>query len=175
MNQKALILYHTNYGFSYTVAEFVKQAISRSNLEVVICSIDQADLLDLFSYSYKYIISPIKYGNYAKKVLNFLKQYDHILSKTHCVIVSIDLVSRKNDRNSLENNKQVSKIWSKLNWTPTRLIIIPGELDYSKYNFIEKKMMKLLMYIMKGPTDSNTSEVYTNWKSLESQIKNDLH
>ncbi|QZT35780.1 hypothetical protein K5X82_10755 [Halosquirtibacter xylanolyticus] len=174
MNKNTLIVFQTNYGFSEKVANFIADTIKHTNTKIDVCDVEDAAHMVFFTYQHIFIVTPIKYGSYSRSMLQFLKQFSHISPTHHVSVISIDLVSRKEGRNTLETNKQVKKMWDKIGWYPQSLTLIAGELNYNKYNFIEKRLMQMLMTIMKGPTSLTTSENYTDWEYLRRSVLNDL-
>jgi menaquinone-dependent protoporphyrinogen oxidase len=46
------------------------------------------------------------------------------------------------------------------------LKVFAGKLDYKKYSFLDRIMIKLIMVMTKGPTNSKTEIEYTNWKDV---------
>ena len=47
-----------------------------------------------------------------------------------------------------------------------------GKIDYPKYGFLDKQMIRLIMYITKGPTDTNGVYEFTDWKMVEKFTQN---
>jgi len=45
--------------------------------------------------------------------------------------------------------------------------VFAGELDYSRYGPVDKYMMRLVMWINKGPTDFSAKVQFTNWDEVE--------
>lgn len=167
---RSLIIYSTHYGFSKKVAEFIAKILKENNEDIDLCEAQDVEIHDLFKYRHKYIITPIRYGNYSSSIRHILHHFSHLFSLKDTTIISIDLASRKRENNTIKNNPQLTKIWNKIGWTPSNIYIMPGELNYSKYNWIEKKIMQLLMCIMKGPRSLDTNEIYTDWDQLNTFI-----
>lgn len=168
---RSLIIYSTHYGFSKKVAEFIETILEKNHQKVDICKAEEVEIHDLFKYQHKYIIAPIRYGKYSSKMTHILNHFSHLFSLKDTSIISIDLASRKREVNTIENNPQLAKIWKRIGWIPSNIFIMPGELNYSKYNWIETKMMQLLMCIMKGPRSLDTNEIYTDWDKLNTFIE----
>ena len=41
-----------------------------------------------------------------------------------------------------------------------------GKLDYKKYPFFDRIMIRFIMWMTKGPTNTNTEIEYTNWNRV---------
>ena len=47
-----------------------------------------------------------------------------------------------------------------------------GKLDYSKYNFFNKNIIRFIMWITKGPTSTDTVIEFTDWNKVKQFAKN---
>ena len=52
-------------------------------------------------------------------------------------------------------------------WKPALLEVFGGKIDYQKYNFVDKYMIRLIMWMTKGPTDMSEAHEFTNWDKVE--------
>lgn len=43
------------------------------------------------------------------------------------------------------------------------LAVFAGRIDYQKYRFRDRQMIRLIMWMTKGPTDPKTNIEFTNW------------
>ena len=65
-------------------------------------------------------------------------------------------------------------------WRPKRLAVFAGKVDYPNYSFFNKLVIRFIMYLTKGPTDTSKSYEFTDWKKVEefaseAQSHNTLH
>ena len=42
-----------------------------------------------------------------------------------------------------------------------------GKIDYPRYGFVDKQMIRLIMWITKGPTDPTLTVEFTDWDSVD--------
>jgi len=47
------------------------------------------------------------------------------------------------------------------------LEVFAGKIDYPKYNFVDKHMIRFIMWMTKGPTNTNNTYEFTDWKAVE--------
>ena len=45
--------------------------------------------------------------------------------------------------------------------------VFAGKLDYPKYNFFNKNIIKFIMWITNGPTQTDIVVEFTNWNDVE--------
>ena len=50
---------------------------------------------------------------------------------------------------------------------PDTLEVFAGKVDYPNYNFFNKLVIRFIMYLTKGPTDTSKSYEFTDWKKVE--------
>ena len=64
----------------------------------------------------------------------------------------------------ISNIIKVSKLYK---WKPNVVEVFAGKLDYSKYNFFNKNIIRLIMFITKGPTQTDEVIEFTDWNKVE--------
>ena len=56
-------------------------------------------------------------------------------------------------------------------WKPKKIGVFAGKVDYPNYNFFDKYIIKLIMFITSGPIDTSQSYEFTNWSKVEDFAK----
>lgn len=59
----------------------------------------------------------------------------------------------------------------KTNWRPDRWTIFAGALPYSKYSWIKKRVMKAIVAVAGGDTDTSRDYEYTDWNEVKEFVK----
>ena len=80
---------------------------------------------------------------------------------------SVNVVARKPEKNTPETNPYMRKFLKISNWQPNKLAVFAGKVDYPKYGFFDKHIIRLIMFITKGPTDTSRSFEFTDWSKVE--------
>ena len=82
----------------------------------------------------------------------------------------MNVVARKEQKNTPETNPYTKNLFKKIQWQPILIGVFAGKVNYPHYNFVNKMIIKFIMFITKGPT--NTSQVYefTNWELVDDFI-----
>ncbi len=107
--------------------------------------------------------SSIRYGVHNKEIIDFINTNKKQLDSIKTAFFSVNLVARKPEKNKPNTNPYVIKFFKTIDWTPTIVEVFAGKLDYKKYPFFDRIMIQFIMWMTKGPTDSNTEIEYTNW------------
>ena len=162
---KILIIYSTTDGQTKIICNKIKQNLNKSEL-IRIISLCEVKNLDLIDCSKIIIGASIRYGKHKPELFNFIKQNKKILNDKKSAFFSVNVVARKVEKILPETNPYMKKILKKTTWLPSRLAVFAGKIDYPNYNFIDKQVIRLIMLITKGPTDTSKSYEFTNWNKV---------
>ena len=113
------------------------------------------------------IASSIRYGKHNDKIVKFIEQNHEILNSKKSAFISVNLVARKPEKNNEITNPYVSRFLGGILWKPSLVGVFAGMLDYSKYRFFDKLMIRLIMVITKGPIFPKSAIEYTDWKRVD--------
>ena len=56
-------------------------------------------------------------------------------------------------------------------WNPKKIGVFAGKIDYPKYGFFDKHIIRFIMWLTGGPTDIKQTYVFTNWKKIDDFCK----
>ena len=166
--EKSLLIYSTVDGQTEAICR--RMASCAKNTSVDVMSISNVRNLD----DYKTIIigASIRYGKYRNEVYNFINENFLVLESKKNAFFSVNVVARKPEKNSPNNNPYVIKFLDKINWKPKNIEVFAGKIDYPKYKFIDKYSIKFIMWVTKGPTDTSQSYEFTDWNKVEAFAEN---
>ena len=80
---------------------------------------------------------------------------------------SVNAVARKPDKRTPDTNPYVKKFLKSITWQPAIIGIFAGKIDYPSYGFVDKTMIRFIMWITKGPTDPSGTFEFTDWDAVE--------
>ena len=162
-----LILYSTTDGHTRKICEFLQHFIAQHNNQVTLRSIDEASGIVLGDYDKIVLGASIRYGKHAKPVYDFVRENQRQLDSMPNAFFSVNLVARKPGRNTRESNPYVKRFLKQITWEPKHLAIFAGKLDYPKYSFWDRKIIQMIMWMTKGPTDPSAVVEFTDWEQVE--------
>ena len=84
---------------------------------------------------------------------------------------AVNLVARKEGKNTPETNVYTRHYLEKTSWRPDICSVFAGALLYPRYNFLERAILRLLMSYTGGPTDPTKEYVFTDWEKVEAFAK----
>ena len=83
------------------------------------------------------------------------------------IFFSVNIVARKKKKNSIKTNPYIKKFFKLSKWKPDIVQVFAGKLDYPKYNFINKNIIKFIMWVTNGPTQTDIVVEFTNWNKVQ--------
>lgn len=162
-----LIIYATTDGHTHKISQRLQQVIEQQNHQVKIVSInDEADV-DLTLFDKIVVGASIRYGKHSPHVYQFIKRNQLILENKPNAFFSVNVVARKAEKCQPETNPYLKKFLKQIAWKPKQLAVFAGKIDYPKYSFWDRSIIRLIMWITKGPTDPKTVKEFTNWQQVE--------
>jgi menaquinone-dependent protoporphyrinogen oxidase len=132
-----------------------------------IVSIPDAKNIDISQFQRIIIGASIRYGKHKDDLYDFIDSNIDQISVKENAFFSVNVVARKPEKNSPHTNPYMKKFLIKTSWKPNTLAVFAGKIDYPKYNFIDKHMIRFIMWITKGPTDTKNTYEYTDWAKVD--------
>jgi len=162
-----LIIYSTTDGHTLEICQRLQRLIEQQGHQVTLTSVDDASNMQLESFNKIVIGASIRYGKHHKQVYDFIKSNEQILDSKPNAFFSVNVVARKPEKNQPETNPYLQKFLRQITWQPKQLAVFAGKIDYQRYRFRDRQMIRLIMWITKGPTDPETVVEFTDWKQVE--------
>ena len=168
---KYLFLYSTTDGHTKRICEYIGNILKQQNHEIKIEPIS-LELKKLSEYDAIILGASIRYGKHQKSVFNFINKHKDLLETKKSAFFSVNVVARKSEKNSPNTNPYMKKFLKTSSWQPNKLGVFAGKVDYPSYKFFDKYIIRMIMWITKGPTDISQSYEFTDWKVVENFAKN---
>ena len=163
---KFLIIYSTTDGHTKIVCERIKNFLTDGNL-VELLSLEDSKKVDLSNFEKIIIGASIRYGKHSKELYEFINLNKNILDQKKSAFFSVNVVARKPEKNTVETNPYINKFLKISKWKPNKISVFAGKVDYPNYNFFDKYIIKFIMFITKGPTDTSQSYEFTDWSKVD--------
>jgi menaquinone-dependent protoporphyrinogen oxidase len=160
--EKIGIIYSSVDGQTKKICESLADHFGQRNTKASLFSI--ANLPEKISEFNTLVLgASIRYGKHNELVTAFINEHQEELKKINTAFFSVNLVARKPGKNRAEANPYVIKFMDSINWKPDIVDVFAGCLDYSKYGFFDRLMIKAIMMFTKGPTSTKEPIEYTDW------------
>ena len=165
--KKTAVIYSSTDGHTVKICEKIIEIIKHESI-ISLCSIEEADSLDIESFDFILVGASIRYGNHKANLYSFIKNNLESLSKKDTAFFNVNAVARKEDKNTPATNPYLIKFLKKVAWKPSLLEVFAGKISYPKFHFFDKHMIRFIMWMSKGPTDPSKVFEFTDWKKVES-------
>ncbi|MGD9341541.1 MAG: menaquinone-dependent protoporphyrinogen IX dehydrogenase [Chromatiales bacterium] len=165
---KTLILYHGIYGHTRKIAETIESELHRLGGAADLVPITEWNVDEAGRYQTIVIGAAIRNGKHNRVVLEFIRKHRALLESKHNAFFSVNLVARKAEKNTAETNPYVKAFLNRSPWQPQLVGVIAGNLDYQRYRFFDRHVIRFIMTLTGGPTDLNTKVEFTDWDRVRS-------
>ena len=165
---KIIILYASTDGHTRKICNRLQQVIEQLGHQVTLVPIDNEAQVDLQAFDKIVIGASIRYGKHSQKITDFINRNKQLLDSKPNAFFSVNIVARKPGKNQPDTNPYLRKFLKKITWRPKEIAVFAGKLDYPKYSFFDRTMIRLIMFITKGPTDPKAVIEFTDWQQVES-------
>lgn len=163
---KTIIIYSTIDGHTFKICNRIKEILIANNHPVEMVSIDDFHK-SIHEYEKIIIASSIRYGKHNSKIIELINENTNVLNEKLTAFFSVNLVARKLNKDTPSTNPYLLKFMKSIQWHPTIIDVFAGQLDYKKYSFGDKLMIKLIMLLTKGPVNSDQAIEFTNWDKVD--------
>jgi menaquinone-dependent protoporphyrinogen oxidase len=163
---KALFLYSSREGQTKKILNYIKE-------EMVEFDCDIRDLhtvgdVDFAQYDKVLIGASIRYGHLNKKLYQFIEHNLTQLQSNKVAFFCVNLTARKEDqgKDTPEGSAYIKTFLKKSPWQPSLIGVFAGALYYPRYNFFDRTMIRFIMTMTGGETDTSKEVEYTNWQKV---------
>jgi len=164
---KILILYSTVDGHTVRICERLQQVAGQAGHQATLAALKDNPGIDLAPYDKFVVGASIRYGKHRPYVIQFMRANRAALQAKPCAFFSVNIVARKANKSTPETNPYVTKFVKRIGWRPKLLGVFAGKLDYPRYDFWDRNIIRFIMLLTRGPTDPSTVVDFTDWKQVE--------
>ena len=165
---RILILYGTSEGHTEKIATTMSNALIAAGFDADVL---QAGTIDpsIDAYDGVIVTASVHMGKFQKPLVKCVTSHAAQLRGKPNAFLPVSLaVLRKDDpRSAAELVKIVRRFVDVTGWSPAAIKHVAGALPYSQYNFFTRWMMKRIVGMAGGDTDTSRDYVYTDWNDLK--------
>ena len=152
---KILFLYSTVDGHTLKICRRLQQVVEQGGHEATLADLENPRGIELESFDAIVVGASIRYGKHRPQVAEFMR-------------VNREMLERKPNKNTPETNPYVRKFLRQIGWRPRLTAVFAGMLDYPRYGFWDRQVIRFIMLLTKGPTDPKSVVEFTDWRQVES-------
>lgn len=163
---KIAIIYFTREGQTQRIAEHLFRTLSH-DFSCDLFSATLADRIDWQQYDGAIIGASIHYGHFDRRFHQFVQKYREQLVRMSAAFYAVNLVARKAEKNKPETNPYMQKFLRTSVWQPDLCAVFAGALRYPHYGWLDKTMIRLIMKMTGGETDTTKEYEFTDWQQVD--------
>jgi menaquinone-dependent protoporphyrinogen oxidase len=164
---RILIIHASVDGQTKKICQRIQEILGIDDHAVHIQSVADTKETDLQAHDCIMIGASVRYGRHHPQALSLIKRHTALLESRYGIFFSVNLTARKTDKDQPENNPYLQRMLKQCTWQPKELAVFAGKLDYPAYRWLDRQMIRLIMWITGGPTDPATVREYTDWARVE--------
>ena len=162
-----LILYSSVDGHTQTICRRIAERAEGHGHDVTLASMDADDPVDPAGFDRVVIGASIRYGKHRPNVAAFVERHAAALRERPGAFFTVNLVARKPNRNTPASNPYLKKFLQQVSWQPQEVAVFAGKLNYALYGFLDTQMIRLIMWLTKGPTNTDAVVDFTDWRQVD--------
>ena len=168
MVPSVLLLYATHDGQARLIASRIAGVLGRQGLQVAQHDLaDTLPALQLAEAGAVGLVLAVRYGRHLPQARRFLAANHASLQACRLVVVSVNLTARKPGRTGVAGNVYLRRLLAHYRLHPAEALAVAGRLDYPRYTWLDRQMIRLIMRVSGGPTDPAASIEYTDWAAVD--------
>jgi menaquinone-dependent protoporphyrinogen oxidase len=164
---RILLAYSTVDGHTRSICERVRALLEDAGHAVTLASLGGPQRPDAGGFDKVVIGASIRYGKHRPEVFDFIRAHRQALDTRPSAFFTVNAVARKPGKDTAAGNPYVQSFRRKSGWAPALVGVFAGRIDYRKYDFLDRQIIRFIMWLTHGPTDPRACVEFTDWDSVE--------
>ena len=162
-----LIIYSTTDGHTLEICRRLQSTLAAPGDHVTLADLADGAGFDLPAFDQIVIGASIRYGKHRPELVEFLQRNGPLLDSRPTAFFTVNLVARKADKNRPDTNPYMVKLLKRLAWRPRKLAVFAGKIDYPRYGFFDRQIIRFIMWLTAGPTGRREVIDFTDWAQVD--------
>jgi menaquinone-dependent protoporphyrinogen oxidase len=164
---RILVAYSTVDGHTLKICERLRLCLETHGHAVTLASLSGGPLPGVESFDKVVVGASIRYGKHRREVYDFIRVNRRSLDDKPCAFFSVNVVARKRGKDLPDTNPYMRSFSRKTSWRPVLLAVFAGKIDYQRYGFLDRQLIRLIMWLTHGPTNPHACVEFTDWANVE--------
>ncbi len=165
----AALYYVTHDGHARRIAEHIHRRLAASETlgPPQDLAVARPAPEDLSAASVIVLVAAVRYGKHLPETDRFLAAYSSLASPPPLALASVNLTARKPEKTTAAGNAYLRKTIARHRLAPALAVAFAGRLDYRRYSWRDRQIIRFIMLLTGGPTDPDTCVEYTSWPAVD--------
>ena len=161
---RVLIVYASHHGQTGRIAEALRDRLLWRGHDVDLCNI-AARAPSPEHYDAVMLGSRIEFGKHAKPILHYIEDHHDRLHRMPTAFFSVSMSAAGKPSGS-DPNRYLATTFENLAWSPTVSTAFGGALQYRRYNWLLRIVMKAISKQGGHSTDTSKNHFYTDFSDV---------
>ena len=168
IRRSVALYYATHDGHTRRIAERLAARLGESGIAAVPHDLVVAPTpADLQAASVVVLVAAVRYGRHLPQAERFLSAYRSLKMAPPLAFASVNLTARKPGKTTAEGNAYLRKSIVRHRLSPALAVAFAGRLDYRRYRWLDRQIIRFIMLLTGGPTNPSTSIEFTSWLAVD--------
>lgn len=165
---RVLMLYATTEGHTARIAQRIAQRLRDKGNSVDVFGADSVSA-DFVQADYDGVIigASIHYGHHPDYLRALVRRHRAALTSRPGAFFSVSLSAGGPGAKPAAAQRYLDNFLRQVGWQPRQTATFAGALLYSHYGFFKKLMMRMIVGMAGGNTDTTRDYEYTDWDAVE--------
>lgn len=164
-----LLYYATRDGQARRIAERISGRLAETGISALPQNLAETEPEPhaLQGYTPVVLVAAVRYGRHLPEADRFLARYSALVAPAPLVLLSVNLTARKPGKSTPEGNAYLRAVIRRHRLQPAIASAIAGRLDYLRYRWLDRQMIRFIMKLTGGPTDPAAQVEFTDWNQVD--------
>ena len=164
---RILLAYSTVDGHTLKICDRLRVCLETHGHAVTLASLGDTPTPVVESFDKVVVGASIRYGKHRREVYDFIRINRRSLDDRPCAFFSVNVVARKPGKERPDANPYMRSFGRKTTWRPALLTVFAGKIDYKRYGFFDRQLIRFIMWLTHGPTHPDACIEFTDWASVD--------
>lgn len=162
-----LLAYSSVDGQTRQIMQRIARILQDTGHQVRFCDIERHAQPEWQGIDHVVVGGAVRYGDHRPGLYQFVSEQLSELTVRPNAFFSVNMTARKPGKDTPEGSRYIEKFLQKSRWQPQQLAVFAGALRWQRYGLFDKTMIRFIMWLTKGPTDTRQDVELTNWAAVD--------
>jgi menaquinone-dependent protoporphyrinogen oxidase len=163
-----LVLFSSFDGQTRRIAQYVGEVLRTCGNTVTVLPVDAEHAGDAIALHDAVVVgAAIRYGHHAIALERFVRRHARALAQRRGAFFSVCLSAGRPGAKPAEARRYVDGFLARTGWSPQLVTSFAGALRYSAYNPFIRMLMKFIVGMAGGETNTARDYEYTDWTAVD--------
>jgi menaquinone-dependent protoporphyrinogen oxidase len=161
------IVYSTTDGHTLQICQRIRSVLEGAAHQVELIAVAAAASVDWGLFDKVVIGARIRYGKHHPQVVDLINTCAGRWQNMPSAFFSVNLVARKSGKDTPQTNPYARKLLRITRWQPSLAAVFAGKLDYQRYSFVDRHIIRFIMWLTHGPINLDACVDFTDWAAVD--------